>query len=221
MALEEGCPSPASTMTARIDEATSLLKRLDAATTAESASAALRELAMQVDLLEPAEISCISENARESGALQKICRMLGDPHAHQNALAILANLTTVEVNPRAGDAKAALKACDSISLVVRHLFSEYVQTAALACAVCQNVVVNDAEVVTTLHRSGGVGRLRELASCDVATIASAANGCLANLTNLWLRASECAVTAPRSWHHAATRLQVRRGRPLPLTSDFR
>ena len=200
--------SPVEVMTNRIDEASSLLKSLDAATSAEAAASALSQLAAKVDLLEPSEISSLSESARESGALQKICLMLGDHSAHVNALSILANLTTVEVNPRAGDAKAMLKASNSIALVVRHLFSEYVQTAALACAVCQNVVVNDAEVVTTLHRSGGVGRLRELASCDVATIASAASGCLANLTNLWLRASECAVTAPRSWHKAATQLQV-------------
>ena len=113
-----------------------------------------------------------SPSARESGSLTRICELLSTPHS-SSALAILANLTTAEVNPRANDAKAVLKATSSIEHVVRHLFSEYVQTAALACAICQNVVVNDAEVVTLLQERGGVGRLRQLATCEVAAIASA------------------------------------------------
>ena len=190
-------------------QAAALLSALDAASTETQTAAALSALASKVDALEPSEISALSDTARESGALAKICDQLAGEATHQNALAILANLTTVEVNPRAAAAKECMKQSNAIALVVRHLFSEYVQTAALACAVCQNVCVNDAEVVTTLHRSGGVGRLRELATCEVATIASAANGCLANLTQLWLTSDGLAPTAPRSWHRAATRLQVR------------
>ena len=170
-------------------------------------STALSQLASEVSALDPNEISALSLTARESGSLTRICELLSTPHS-SSALAILANLTTAEVNPRANDAKAVLKATSSIEHVVRHLFSEYVQTAALACAICQNVVVNDAEVVTLLQERGGVGRLRQLATCEVAAIASAANGCLANLTNFWAAAGRVAhQTAPRAWHRAAIKLQ--------------
>ena len=176
----------------------------------DEAARALSSLVREVEQLEPSEISALSESAERTGALTRICgELLAAPTAHQNALAILANLTTAEVNPRAGDAKEVMKANDSIAVVVRHLFSEYVQTAALACAVCQNVCANDAEVVGTLQQLRAPERLRELAQCDIATIASAANGCLANLTNFWAHAGAIAAqTAPRAWHRAATRLQV-------------
>lgn len=62
--------SPVEVMTNRIDEASSLLKSLDAATSAEAAASALSQLAAKVDLLEPSEISSLSESARESGALR-------------------------------------------------------------------------------------------------------------------------------------------------------
>ena len=95
---------------------------------------------------------------------------------------------------------------------------------------------HDAEVATTLQQSGGVGRLRQLATCDIAAIASAANGCLRNLANFWAAtegewgvwpgvSSEAARSAPRHWHRAATRLQfayvrhaarLRGGSPLKL-----
>ena len=132
------------------------LATLGSASSLDAAAAALSDLAVEVDRLEPTEMSALSVSARESGALERICALLRVPAASQHALAILANLTTADVNPRgAQDAKEVMLRCDGMRHVVSHLFSEYVQTAALACAVCQNVCANDADVVSALQQGGG------------------------------------------------------------------
>lgn len=145
---------------------------------------ALTRLAEAVDAAESHDVGTLSGTARDSGALLLICSSVehDDLRIHQASLALLANFTTAAVDPLGCEAtKSAFKTiAGGFAHVVAHLFSEHVLTVALTCAIIQNVCA-EKEHCATLSQTGGVGRLRELATCDVPSVASAASACLRNL----------------------------------------
>jgi hypothetical protein len=191
------CSRPSSADDRTTPLVVAMLAPLRKASTDDDKAAAVTELAAAVEEIEDAEdLAALSVAAHESGVLRLICEMIPAVFGAEAALAILTVLTTVDVNPRASEVKAVCKACDAVSAIVPHLFSTYVRSVALACAVCANIST-DPGVAETLQQSGGVGRLRQLAVCEHQVIASAANGCLGNLTASQATAAVAAVERER------------------------
>lgn len=123
------------------------------------------------DQLEGDEMWELCAESRESGLLVEIGKCVGSPEPalHQQALLLLATLTTEDVDPYADDTKWQIKKHHIFELIVPHLFSGVPLTVAFACAAVQNTV-SDMVLTKYLQDSGGVTRLRELAKCDMAAI---------------------------------------------------
>ena len=146
---------------------------LTVATTDEAALEALIQLAQVVDSTEErSELNSLCSTMRNSGAMERICQLAAHstPVIHQVSLMLLATVTSSDDDrEHAAATTEIIKASGTISTIMVHLCSSTALNVAYACACVQNLS-SDAAVVELLHEGGGVGRLRELVTCDAPAI---------------------------------------------------
>lgn len=149
---------------------------------------------------------------RNHRAVDLICPLVAhpEPPISQTALMLLANFTTVDIDPHAAKTAMLIKEVGGFPRIAAQLFSQVALTVALACGTIQNTC-SDADVRQVLEELGAIDRLRELANCNQPAIVQASNACLHNLMEAMSSADKVFVLT-----RAVTKLQAARRRRVRM-----